>query len=176
MKEEILNILDMKDILNKYGIKQKGYMFHCPLHGVDKNPSAKIYKKTYYCFCCGNNGDLIDFVSKYFNLNFQESMEKINFDFNLGLKTRGRINKKRLFELQKEQEIKKKQEEYKKQIITKKLIKASNHYRIYSKFIYNLNKEITKENWEEKVEVIAFLQEKLELLDLYMENLLKKKN
>ena len=55
MKEEILNILNMKDILNKYGIKQKGYMFHCPLHGLDKNPSAKCYKKTYYCFSCGNN-------------------------------------------------------------------------------------------------------------------------
>ena len=50
MKDEILNILNMQDILDKYGIKQKGYMFHCPLHGIDKNPSAKCYKKSYYCF------------------------------------------------------------------------------------------------------------------------------
>lgn len=176
MKDEILNILDMKDILDKYGIKQKGYMFHCPLHGIDKNPSAKCYKKSYYCFSCGNNGDLIDFVEKYFNLNFQEAMEKINFDFNLGLKTRGRLSKKQLFQLQKQQQIKKQKEEYRKQLITKKLIKASNHYKIYNNIIYNLKKEITKDNWEEKVETIAFLQDKIELLDLYMEELLNKKN
>lgn len=176
MKDEILNILDMKDILDKYGIKQKGYMFHCPLHGIDKNPSAKCYKKSYYCFSCGNNGDLIDFVEKYFNLNFQEAMEKINFDFNLGLKTRGKLNKKQLLELQKQQKIKKEQEEYKKQLITKKLIKACNHYKIYNDIIYNLNQQITKDNWEDKVETIAFLQEKIELIDIYMEDLINKKN
>ena len=103
-------------------------------------------------------------------------MEKINFDFGLGLRTRGRLNKEQLFKLQKQQEIKKKQEEYKKHLITKKLIKASNHYRIYNKIIDNLKSEITKDNWEEKVETIAFLEEKIELLDLYMENLLNKKN
>lgn len=175
MKDEILSILSMRDILNKYGIQIIKYMCHCPFH-KDNSPSMRIYDKSFYCFSCNRTGDLIEFVKQYFNLNFQESMEKINFDFNLGLKTKGRLNKKQLLELQNKQEIKKKQEEYKKHLITKKLIKASNHYRIYNKFIDNLNKEITKDNWEEKVETIAFLQEKLELLDLYMENLLNKKN
>lgn len=175
MKDEILNILNMKDILNKYGIEIKKYMCHCPFH-KDNSPSMKVYEKSFYCFSCNRTGDLIEFVKQYFNLNFQEAMEKINFDFGLGLKTRGRLNKEQLFKLQKQQEIKKKQEEYRKQLITKKLIKASNHYRIYNRIIDNLNKEITKDNWEDKVEVIAFLQEKIELIDWYMEDLINKKN
>ena len=165
----------MQDILNKYGIKIIKYMCHCPFH-KDNSPSMRIYEKSFYCFSCNRTGDLIEFVKQYFNLNFQEAMEKINFDFNLGLKTRGRLSKKQLFQLQKQQQIKKQKEEYRKQLITKKLIKASNHYKIYNDIIYNLKKEITKDNWEDKVETIAFLQEKIELLDLYMENLLNKKN
>lgn len=175
MKDEILSILSMKDILNKYGIQIIKYMCHCPFH-KDNSPSMRIYDKSFYCFSCNRTGDLIEFVKQYFNLNFQEAMEKINFDFNLGLKIKGRLSKKQLLELQNKQKIKKKQEEYKKQLITKKLIKASNHYRIYNKIIDNLKKEITKDNWEEKVETIAFLQDKIELLDLYMEDLLNKKN
>lgn len=171
MKEEILNILNMQDILNKYGIKIIKYMCHCPFH-KDNSPSMKIYEKSFYCFSCNRTGDLIEFVKQYFNLNFQEAMEKINFDFNLGLKTKGRISKKRLLEIQKEQELKNKQKEYKKKKINKKLIEASNHYRIYNHIINELKKQITKENWEEKVEAISFLQEKIELLDLYMDNLI----
>lgn len=177
MKEEILNILNMQDILNKYGIKIIKYMCHCPFH-KDNSPSMRIYEKSFYCFSCNRTGDLIEFVKQYFNLNFQEAMEKINFDFNLGLKTKGRISKKRLLEIQKEKELKNKQQEYKRQKIIKKLIEASNHYRIYNNIINILKKQITIENWEEKVETISFLQEKIELLDLYIDdlvNLLNKK-
>ena len=110
MKEEILNILNMQDILNKYGIKIIKYMCHCPFH-KDNSPSMRIYEKSFYCFSCNRTGDLIEFVKQYFNLNFQEAMEKINFDFNLGLKTKGRISKKRLLEIQKEKEKKNKKKE-----------------------------------------------------------------
>lgn len=175
MKDEILNILNMKDILNKYGIEIKKNMCHCPFH-KDNSPSMKVYEKSFYCFSCNRTGDLIEFVKQYFNLNFQEAMEKINYDFNLGLKTRGRLNKKRLIELQRQQELKRKEEERRKMIINSKLIEASNRYRIYNNIIYNLKQEITKENWEDKVEVIAFLQDKIELIDWYMEDLINKKN
>ena len=71
----------------------------------------KVYKKSFYCFSCNRTGDLIEFVKQYFNLNFQEAMEKINYDFNLCLKTRGRLNKKRLIELQRQQKLKREEEE-----------------------------------------------------------------
>lgn len=174
MKDEILNLLNMKDIIDKYGIKIKKNMCHCPFH-KDKTPSMKIYEKSFYCFSCNSTGDLIEFVEKYFNLNFLEAMEKINIDFNLGLKIKGRIDRKKFLELKRKHELKKQQELKNKKIINDKLIEASNRYRIYSNIVDNLKKETTIENWEEKVEVIAFLQEKLELLDWYMQDLLIKK-
>ena len=73
MKEEILALLNMKEILNKYGIKYKKYMCSCPFH-KDNSPSMKIYDKTFYCFSCNKTGDFIEFVKQYFNLNFQEEM------------------------------------------------------------------------------------------------------
>lgn len=173
MKEEILSLLNMVDILNKYGIKIKRNMCHCPFH-KDNSPSMKIYEKSFYCFSCNLTGDVIEFVQQYFNLNFQEAMEKINYDFNLGLKTRGRLSQKQLKKIQQECEFKRKQKEKFKQETNSKLIKACNRYIIYNKIIKNLQKNITKENWEENTEIIAFLQEKNELLDEYMENLLTK--
>lgn len=174
MKDEILNLLNMKDIVDKYGIKIKKNMCHCPFH-KDKTPSMKIYEKSFYCFSCNSTGDLIEFVEQYFNLSFLEAMEKINIDFNLGLKIKGRIDRKKFLELKRKHELKKQQELKNKKIINDKLIEASNRYRIYSNIVDNLKKETTIENWEEKVEVIAFLQEKLELLDWYMQDLLIKK-
>lgn len=52
MKDEILSILTMKDILDKYNIKTNRGQFHCPFHGQDKNPSAKYYENSFYCFGC----------------------------------------------------------------------------------------------------------------------------
>lgn len=46
MKDEILNILTMKDILEKYNIQIDRKMFHCPFH-KDKNSSAKYYDKSF---------------------------------------------------------------------------------------------------------------------------------
>ena len=63
MKEEILSLLNMKDILNKYGIKIKKYMCNCPFH-KDNSPSMKIYDKSFYCFSCNRTGDFIEFVKK----------------------------------------------------------------------------------------------------------------
>ena len=174
MKDEILNLLNMKDIVDKYGIETKRNMCHCPFH-KDKHPSMKIYEKSFYCFSCNSTGDLIEFVEQYFNLSFLEAMEKINIDFNLGLKTQGRINRKKFLKLKQEYEFKKQQKIRNKKIINDKLIEASNRYRIYSNIVDNLKKEVNEENWEDKVEVIAFLQEKLELLDWYMQDLLIKK-
>lgn len=173
MKDEILNLLNMKDIVDKYGIKIKKNMCNCPFH-KDKTPSMKIYEKSFYCFSCTSTGDLIEFVKKYFNLNFLEAMEKINIDFNLGLKIKGRIDRKKFLELKRKHQLKKQQELKNKKIINDKLIEASNRYRIYSNIVDNFKKEITRENWEENVETIAFLQEKLELLDWYMQDLLIK--
>ena len=51
MKDEILKIISMKDILDKYNIPYTRNMYHCPFH-KDKNASAKMYDNSFYCFSC----------------------------------------------------------------------------------------------------------------------------
>lgn len=173
MKEEILALLNMKDILNKYGIKIKKYMCNCPFH-KDNSPSMKIYDKSFYCFGCNKTGDLIQFVQYYFNLNFQEAIEKINFDFGLNLQTRGRVNKNKLIEIKKKFELEKIKKQKQKEIINNKLIKVCNRYRIYDKVLRELKTNITIDNWEDKINAALFLEDKLVQLDDYFDNLLYK--
>ena len=172
LKEAILNVLTMKDIINKYNIPVNRQMCNCPFH-KDKTASMKIYENTFYCFSCNRTGDLIQFVQYLFGLNFQEAMEKINYDFNLGFKTRGLFNKKEIIKKQKEYEEKKNKELAQKQKENQLLNKACKKVRIYRKILQKFHNEITFENWEDKVEVIAYLQEKIELLEIYIDNKLQ---
>ena len=65
-----------------YGIKVgRNGMAVCPFH-PDKNPSMKLDKR-YHCFACQADGDVIDFVAKYFNLSVKESAEKLAEDFSV---------------------------------------------------------------------------------------------
>lgn len=168
LKEAILNVLTMKDIINKYNIPVNRQMCNCPFH-KDKTASMKIYENTFYCFSCNRAGDLIQFVQYLFGLNFQEAMEKINYDFNLGLQTRGIFNKKEIIKIQKEYEEKKNKELAEKQKQNELLNKACKKVRIYNNILNKLHNEITIQNWEENVQAIIYLQEKIELLENYID-------
>ena len=52
VKDIILNNITMKEILDRYNIQTTRDMFRCPFHN-DKNPSAKMYHNSFYCFACG---------------------------------------------------------------------------------------------------------------------------
>lgn len=170
-KEFILNNISMIDILNKCGIRTKRSMFSCPFHGADKTPSAKAYKNSYYCFACGHTGDLIQFVQDYFNLTFLEAIEKINFDFNLNLSENKKIDKNKLNQIKKQKELKEQREKY----INTQMVKACNIYIIYNKLLKNFKKNINIDNWEDNTLAILYLRDKLNKLDLYMENLQNKR-
>lgn len=170
-KEFILNNISMLDVLNKYGIKTKRTMFSCPFHGVDKTPSAKAYKNTYFCFSCGQKGDLIQFVEDYFNISFKEAVEKINQDFNLNLTSDYKISKQKLEEIQKQKDLKK----YKEIYINKRMIQACNVYITYDRLLKKLEKNINNENWEDNTLAIIYLQDKLYKIDIYMDKLEKER-
>lgn len=169
LKESILNLLSMSDILNKYNIKMKNNMCSCPFH-KDKNPSMKIYDKSFYCFSCNKTGDLIQFVQYLFNISFVDAMKKINYDFNLNLKNNiSKEEKKQFIELQKRLE---KEKLYKKQLEDKKKNKFLSYADLYLSFKKQLelqNKNINFNNWEEKTEIISSLQNKMEILNLEMD-------
>ena len=71
-----------KQVFEHYGIKVNRYgMCCCPFHS-DKHPSMKVDTR-YYCFGCGEKGDAVDFVSKYYGLGPKDAAIKICDDFHL---------------------------------------------------------------------------------------------
>lgn len=76
--------LTMRDVLARYGFEPKKGFICCPFHS-EKTPSMKIHDTWFYCFGCGEKGDIIAFVQKLFGLSCSESLKKIDGDFSLGL-------------------------------------------------------------------------------------------
>lgn len=71
-----------RDAAAFYGIEVKrNGMACCPFHD-DKNPSMKVDQR-FHCFGCGEDGDVIDFTAKLFDLSPKEAAEKLAQDFGL---------------------------------------------------------------------------------------------
>lgn len=74
-----------RQVAEYYGMKiGRNGMACCPFHD-DKHPSMKLDKR-YYCFGCGEKGDVIDFVGKYFGMTSKDAAMKIADDFGLEYK------------------------------------------------------------------------------------------
>lgn len=75
--------ISMNQVLSQYGYKpNRANFICCPFH-KEKTPSMKIYKSGFHCFGCGENGDVITFVQKLFNISFVDALKKIDIDFGL---------------------------------------------------------------------------------------------
>ena len=84
-----------KDVAMQYGMKiSRSGLACCPFHS-DKTASMKIDKR-YYCFGCGETGDAIDLVAKYFGLAPKEAAMKIASDFGLNYDATNRAPPKRV--------------------------------------------------------------------------------
>lgn len=169
MRDEILNCINMKDILDKYEIKLDKNMYHCPFH-TDRHASAKFYEKSFYCFSCGKGGDIFKFVQYLFNLTFKEAMQKINLDFNLGLDIHTKIDYKKIKELQKQRQ----QKELERKSLINKYINFCKLRFIYNKLLNNTQKIINISNWEEVESERVFFQDKIDKIDLKLESIEEK--
>ena len=172
MKNEILNLLSTKDICDKYGIKVRNSMCSCPLH-KDNRPSMKIYDKGFCCFSCNTAGDFIRLVERMFNLSFRQAMLKINADFNLNLETH-KYNKDEYIRLS--ERLKKEKEERDKRIaqIKNKIAFECYVYNLYYRIYKIIKKDINSSNWEQREYVCSNIENQLELIDLEIEELIKK--
>lgn len=56
----------------------------CPIHNGD---GLNLYftDKLYYCYVCGDGGDVIRFVQHVCGLSFKDALDRINTDFGLAL-------------------------------------------------------------------------------------------
>lgn len=69
-KEEIKRTVKMAEVVSRYGFNpNRAGFICCPFH-KEKTPSCKIYDDSYYCFGCGEHGDIFDFVMKYEGIPF----------------------------------------------------------------------------------------------------------
>ena len=72
-----------REAAERYGVEVNHYgMALCPFHN-DRHPSLYVADDHYYCFACGEHGDVIDFVSKLFRLSLYDAAQKLAADFHL---------------------------------------------------------------------------------------------
>lgn len=73
-KQEILERVTMRQVLTDRGLTiNHNSMCSCPFHGKDRKPSMKVFKDGFNCFTCGANGNVIDFVMRYDNVDFKSA-------------------------------------------------------------------------------------------------------
>lgn len=79
--EEVRARNDIVDVIGGYvRLQKKGntYFGLCPFHN-EKTGSFSVspHKQMYYCFGCGEGGNVLTFVRKYENFTFQEALEML---------------------------------------------------------------------------------------------------
>ena len=86
----ISNLKDQVNIVDVVGravqLQRKGgrYTGLCPFH-KEKTASFSVNEQMqmYYCFGCHASGDVIEFVKKFYNLEFNEAVEKIASEYGI---------------------------------------------------------------------------------------------
>ncbi len=84
---QIKERITLYDVIERYtGEPIKRGKMRCPFHG-EQDASFTIYShnNTFYCFGCGAGGDIIDFVRRFFNVDFKDALQRIDTDFGLCL-------------------------------------------------------------------------------------------
>ena len=72
-----------REAAERYGVEVNHYgMALCPFHN-DRHPSLYVADNHYYCFTCGEHGDVIDFVGRLFQLSPYDAARKLAADFHL---------------------------------------------------------------------------------------------
>lgn len=81
MIEEVREKNDIVDVISQYvSLKKKGssYFGLCPFHN-EKSPSFSVSreKQMYYCFGCGQGGNVYTFLMEYNRLSFVEALREL---------------------------------------------------------------------------------------------------
>lgn len=97
---QIKDRVTMTEVLERYDIKVNRGFSLCPFHN-EKTSSLKVYEHDFYCFGCGEGGDIIKFVSLLLNVKPSEAARHINDDFNLGLPIGEKLNRREQLEMAK---------------------------------------------------------------------------
>ena len=81
--ETVKDNVSLREVAQRYGKDVNRYgKALCPFHN-DRHPSLYVADDHYYCFACGEHGDVIDFVGKLFQLSPYDAARKLMADFHL---------------------------------------------------------------------------------------------
>ena len=79
--EAVKNTIPVPDAAVRYGMEVgKNGMTLCPFHD-DRNPSMKLNDDYFFCFGCGERGDVIDLTAALCGLNKYDAARKLAQDF-----------------------------------------------------------------------------------------------
>lgn len=83
-RANIIDVIGRVIPIKRAGSNYKGV---CPFHN-EKTPSFVVseQKQIFTCFGCGATGDAIEFVQRYYNLDFPQAIEKIAGEYGIELK------------------------------------------------------------------------------------------
>ncbi|MBO5103219.1 MAG: DNA primase [Clostridia bacterium] len=106
--DELKNRCDIVDVISRYvPLKKNGREFSgcCPFHH-EKTGSFFVYpeSQSYHCFGCKESGDVIKFVSKYENVGFIDSVERLANIANMPLPELKDVNNNEIAKKKKEKE------------------------------------------------------------------------
>ena len=83
--ESVKAAVTVRQAVEHYGLEvNRGNMVCCPFHN-DRRPSMKLNEDYCYCFGCGAHGDVIDLVTRLFNLSSYDAAKKLAYDFGIVL-------------------------------------------------------------------------------------------
>ena len=163
--QQIKDKVKMPNLLGFYGFDIKRGRIKCPLHnGEDYNCGIK--EDYIHCFVCNETADVISFVQKYFNLDFKETLQKLNDDFGLNLPIGERLSQKQQLTIAKE---KHKREQAKKQ-------KEKAYEEILSAFLNAHSEVIRLERQASQYRPKYFTDEPHPLFIDYLQNIDKAKH
>ena len=75
--------INTREAAQRYGVEVNRHgKALCPFHN-DRHPSLFVDDDHYYCYACGEHGDVIDFTAKLFGLKLYEAAQKLAYDFGI---------------------------------------------------------------------------------------------
>ena len=80
--EEVKAAVDINTAAEYYGLNVRKDTALCPFHN-EKTGSLKLYHDHFYCFGCGEHGDVIKLTGKLLGLSPIDSAKRLASDFNV---------------------------------------------------------------------------------------------
>ena len=154
--DELKQNISMREIVVQYGIKidRKGFCC-CPFH-KEKTGSMKIYKDSYYCFGCGESGDIFTFVQKMDDVDFKTAFKNLGGTYKDEGDYRHKLYRYRM-EKQKETEAERQRRKAEEK---QQLLQEIKLQRLFAKLF-----PVFDDDWCSSVIRLEYLLNKLELLE-----------